>query len=314
MRTTRQRLTAIMAAGVLSLGLAACGDEGDGGDTGNSEGTAAEAEGDGEGDGEGADDGADEGAEDEGGDAPAEGEEIDPADFVAKLKDHDEATLSSYRMTIDTEVDGTAMTVTGAVDLTGDAPAMRMEMAGGGSEMGGDIEVVVIGADSYTSMPGLIPDGKYLHTEATEAEEAMTEDMNIEEMWQDWEESIDKVVYLGTGDVDGTEMDRYEVTGTMDAIQAEGGIDGAAATATTEPTTQTMQIYLDDEGLMRKIETEDDDTGPVVMIFDGWGESQDIQPPAEADVMTMDEVTQQMNEDLGDLDMDDMDGADSTDG
>lgn len=277
------RLGALVTAGVLTLGLGACSDDTDGS---SSDPTTAVDTADGT-----AADEAEETTAD-GGDA-AEGEEIPVADFLAMLKEPGEETLSTYTMTMSMDADGQQMQVDGAMDLSGDTPAMRLNM--GVPDLGA-IDLIIVDGTVFMSMPGLVPEGKYI-----EAPPELTTDLqdldeiDVSAMWDTWEQGAQKVVFLGESDVDGTQMRQYEVTVDQEAVDqalqtaaAELG-DDAAATSAMPTGPVVYQVWLDDDNLIRQM-TMDIDGSLMEMTMDNWGEPQDITAPADEDLVDPSEL------------------------
>lgn len=280
------RLGAVVTAGVLTLGLGACaGDDTDG------ETTAVATEDATPGDGAETDAAT---ASDEGdAGAAAEGEEIPVADFLAMLQEPGEETLSSYTMTMTMDADGQSMDVAGAMDLSGDAPAMQLTM---GSADLGEIGLIIVDGSVYMSMPGLIPEGKFIEAppELTSDLEDL-EEIDVSQMWGTWEQSAQKVVFLGEDDVDGTQMRQYEVTVDEEAIDqalqtaaAELG-DDAATTSMAPQGPATYQVWLDDDNLIRQMSMDIDGT-TMLMMMDNWGQPQDISAPAQEDIVDASEL------------------------
>lgn len=296
MTRTRMRFGALVTAGVLSLGLGACADDTDGSssdpttaadaaDTESDETTAEDDAASGD-DAAGSEDGS------AGGDA-AEGEEIPVADFMAMLQEPGEETLSSYTMTMSMDAGGQQMQVDGAMDLSSGSPAMQLTM---GLPDVGEIDLIIVDGAVFMSMPGLVPDGKYIEAPpelTTDLEDL--EEIDVSAMWDTWEEGAQQVVFLGEGDVDGTQMRQYEITVDQESIDqaletaaAELG-DDAAATSAMPTGPVVYQVWLDDDNLIRQM-TMDIDGSLMEMTMNNWGEPQDITAPSADDLVDPSEL------------------------
>ena len=259
MSTTRTRWAGLLTAGALTLALGACsGDDGGASSTSATAGTTTEAA-------------ATETEAETSAPEVAEGEEIDPAEFVAMMKSPGEAMLSSYTMTMSMKTGGEDVTLEGAVDVSGESPALDMDMEIPGA---GAMEMRMIDGRLFMSMAGITPEGKFMEVPPEQLGDTATalEEVDITAQMDTWEESARKVVYVGEEDVDGQTMRHYQVT-----------VDSAAASSAMGEEF-VYEVWLDDENLMRKLAFEMD--GVVTeMTADNWGEEQDIEIPAEEDIV-----------------------------
>jgi hypothetical protein len=273
MSTTRTRWAGLLTAGALTLALGACSDD-DGGasSTSATAGTTTEAA-------------ATETEAETSAPEVAEGEEIDPAEFVAMMKSPGEAMLSSYTMTMSMKTGGEDVTLEGAVDVSGESPALDMDMEIPGA---GAMEMRMIDGRLFMSMAGITPEGKFMEVPPEQLGDTATalEEVDITAQMDTWEESARKVVYVGEEDVDGQTMRHYQVTVDSAAAMDAAGVTGddAAAASSAMGEEFVYEVWLDDENLMRKLAFEMD--GVVTeMTADNWGEEQDIEIPAEEDIV-----------------------------
>lgn len=297
MSTTRMRLGAVVTAGVLTLGLAACGDGDDPGTTPTATvedgGDATEAT--------GATDAADPTtapAEDadtttepgttEEPDASSAGETVPVEEFLAMLEEPGEEMLSRYTISMDVEAEGQQGGLDGAIDLSGDTPLMRMTLVA--AEMG-TIEIIYAEGEAYMAIPGLTPEGMFLLAPADMlGETADLEEVDVSAQTEVWEQGAQEVLYLGEEDVDGQTMRHYQVTVDAQAVMdASGGDDAAATSAGLEDEQIVYDVWLDDDNLMRKLAFEVEGQ-TLEMRMDDWGEPQDIQVPDPDQVMDIDEL------------------------
>lgn len=292
--TTGTRWTTLLAAGTLSLSLAACGgsDDADGGSTAGSEdgavgtaattqdtaGTSADtqaATGDGEGD--------------EGGSAaaPAEGEEVPVEDFLAMLRSPGEEVMSSYELDMVVTTGGQTMEMAGEVDLGDGQPSVDADLTMPGL---GATRMIVVDGSAYVSMPGVTDEGMFLEVPQGELEDsgAGLDDIDVASTWEDWDEGAGQVVYAGLEDVDGQELRRYEIVVDVQAVldaSGQTGSDAAEASAALGDEI-TYDVWVDEDDLVRRISYTA--AGAVTeMTIDRWGEPMDIEAPDPEDVQPM---------------------------
>lgn len=301
MSSTRMRLGALAVAGALTWTLSACADD-DGGaaedpttpastqDSGPATGAASTEDTAATGDTGATSDGA---TSDGGSADAAEGEEVAVADFMAMLREPGEETLSSYTLEMSMEVDGQSMDVEGAVDQSGDAPAMAITMSVPDL---GEVELILVDGEVFMSLTGLMPPGTFIEAppELTQDLEDL-EDIDVSAVWDTWESSAEKVVYLGEDDVDGTQMRSYEITVDGEAVDqaletaGEQLGDDAAATSLAPEGPVVYRVWLDDDNLIRQLRA-DLDGDPVEMRLDNWGEVPDITAPDPEDILDPSEL------------------------
>ncbi|GAA5166374.1 hypothetical protein [Ornithinimicrobium tianjinense] len=265
MTTTRTRLASVLGAGALVLALGACSDDSgtDAGAPTSGESTSAQPT------------------------APevAEGEEVDIAEFVAMMKSPGEEKLSSYTMTMNMKTGGEDLTMEGAVDVSGEDPALDLDMAVPGA---GKMQMRMVDGRLFMAMPGITPEGKFMEVPPEQLGDTASalEEVDITSQMDTWEQAARKVVYVGEEDVDGTTMRHYSVTvdsaAAMDAAGVTGGDAAAASSAMGEEF--VYEVWLDDDNLMRKLAF--DMEGTITEMFaDNWGEPQDIQAPPAEDIV-----------------------------
>lgn len=292
--TTGTRWTTLLAAGTLSLSLAACGgsDDADGGSTAGSEdgaaGTAATTQ-------DTADTSADtqaatgDGEGDEGGSAaaPAEGEEVPVEDFLAMLRSPGEEVMSSYELDMVVTTGGQTMEMAGEVDLGDGQPSVDADLTMPGL---GATRMIVVDGSAYVSMPGVTDEGMFLEVPQGELEDsgAGLDDIDVASTWEDWDEGAGQVVYAGLEDVDGQELRRYEIVVDVQAVldaSGQTGSDAAEASAALGDEI-TYDVWVDEDDLVRRISYTA--AGAVTeMTIDRWGEPMDIEAPDPEDVQPM---------------------------
>lgn len=264
MTTTRTRLASVVGAGALVLALGACSDDsGDAGSPTSAASTSAQAT------------------------VPevAEGEEVDIAEFVAMMKSPGEEKLSSYTMTMNMKTGGEDLTMEGAVDVSGEDPALDLDMTVPGA---GKMQMRMVDGRLFMAMPGITPEGKFMEIPPEQLGDTASalEQVDVTSQMDSWEQAARKVVYVGEEDVDGTTMRHYSVTVDSAAAMDAAGVTGddAAAASAAMGDDFVYEVWLDDDNLMRKLAF--DMEGTVTEMFaDNWGEPQDIQAPPAEDIV-----------------------------
>lgn len=260
---TLRAAAAAVTVPVLMTGLVACGSDSEGGgDT-----SAAEA------------------AED----LPGEGEEVDPADFMADLKEGFEASTTA-KMGMDIDYGAGAMEADGEVDYTTDPPNLTMSMSEGAMGVG-SLDMRLVDNVIYMNLGSMSQD-KFVRFDLDDAKslppglDQLEGQMDPLAAFEDMEDALTSVTFVGTEDLEGDEVNRFEVTvdttkmDTMQQLPAEAGL----------PEELTYELWLDGEYRMRKADmTMALDAGPVqqvstVYTLSDWGTDVTIEAPPEDEV------------------------------
>lgn len=293
MSSTTKRWATLLTAGALSLALTACGGDEDGQDPTTAPApTTGAATTEGTGAGATEDDAATEGGDDAaasdgaGGSVDAaEGEEVPIEDFIAMLKAPGEEKLSTYTMSMELKSGSEGMTMEGAVDLSGDSPKMNLDMEVPGA---GNMTMIMADGRIFMAMPGVTEEGKFLEVPEEQLGDAATslDEVDLNSQYDAWEEGAQKVTFTGEEDVEGETMRRYEVVVDASVAADAAGMTGDDAAAMTSlGEAFVYDVWVDEEGLMRRIVMEIE--GMVTEIkADNWGEPVDIEAPADSDLMT----------------------------
>lgn len=289
MSTTRMRLGALVTAGVLTFGLAACGGDDEPGTTPTTTVDTDDATDDTDATTtQDAEDTTEAGTtEEDTGTGDASGETIPVEEFLAMLQEPGEEMLSSYTIAMDVDAEGAAGSLEGAIDLSGDSPRMRMTLVA--PEMG-NVEVIYADGEAYMAVPGLTPEGMYLLAPTDMLGEAADlEEVDVSAQTELWEQGAQEVLFLGEEDVDGEQMRHYRVTVDAQAVMDAASDDAAATSLGLEDEEIVYDVWLDGENLMRRM-AFDLEGQTVEMSMDDWGEPQDIQVPDPDQVMDMGEL------------------------
>jgi hypothetical protein len=259
---TLRAAAAAVAVPVLMTGLVACGSESEGGTS------AAEA------------------AED----LPGEGEEVPAEDFMDDLKEGFEASTTA-KTTMNIDFGAGAMEADGEVDYTTDPPNLTMTLAEGAMGLGA-MDLRMVDGVVYMNLGSMSQD-KFVRFDLDDAESLppgmaqLEGQMDPLAAFEDMEDALTSVTFVGTEDLEGDEVNRFEVTvdttkmDTMQQLPAEAGV----------PEELTYELWLDGEYRMRKADmTMPLESGPIsevstVYTLSDWGTEVDIEAPPEDQVV-----------------------------
>lgn len=223
----------------------------------------------------GADESATTDSEGEAGGDVATGTEISTEDFIALLKSPGMENMTTFTMDMDMGGGGESMVMRGSADLSG-APAMDIEMEL--PEMG-TIHMIMIDGQAYMSMPPMTEEGKFVQVPFEdfmgEDAEDFTDQVDMTSQWDDWETGAQKITFVGAEEVDGEQLNHYELVLDTSKLDVEDTVG--------MPSEVTYDVWLDDENFMRKVTFEMDELEAVVLM-DNWGEPVDISAPDASDI------------------------------
>ncbi len=225
--------------------------------------------------------------------ARAEAMSVD--DFLALLRAPGEQVLGSHEATVEVahvdDPDFGTMTerTTVLLDVRGESPLVEatMEMDDGSGYPG--MGIVVLEDATFTSEP--LPDGEVVWVELAGqeadffAQDMLTEGsplLFVETIWELWDDDGVGVELVGAEDVDGATMDHYVVA--MEESVGEQGWTGSFM-----PVAASYDVWLDEEGLMRRVEA-DPDGARLVATVDRWGEEVQVSAPDPATVVSSEEM------------------------
>lgn len=270
MLKTRARSLAMIAAGALLLttALAGCGgsDDDKSGDSKSSSSGSPSGS------------GGSTGSSDEGdGDSGSKGSEVDAQDFIERVT----AAMVSKRTAHMVIELGSSMTANADFRYTANgSPEMKMEAQTGGTRF----QVILIGGTMYMQQSA---GGKFLKIEKDDpGMGALLEqfgNLGPQQSIEALKDGVEKVVKVGTEKVDGEELTEYELTVDPAMIRKQFG---SAAPSADQPKTSTYAMFLDDDGLMRRVDLEVNGQKIVMKVSD-WGEPVEIKAPPASQVTTL---------------------------
>lgn len=269
-RPLLRRPLAAAAATTLLLGLAACGGDEEP-DTAADESSVSESE---SAEGEDADT-----------EEPAEGEVVDNADFIDEMMAGLEASTTAT-MSMDMDFGGGTLIAEGVVDYTTDPVSMAMTM--NQEAMGEEpIEMRLVDGIMFMSM-GSMSNDKFMRFDLTDPENMppgmgdLGDQMDPLAAFQEFEPALKTVTFVGEEDVDGEELQHFDVV--LDTAKLESLKDLPAGAGS--PDEVGYDLWFDDEMRIRQMEMVMDMATPVSVqarLFD-WDEPVEIVAPPAGEI------------------------------
>lgn len=282
--TARRTLAALAVTSLLSMGVAACGS-----DSGGTDATA----------------------EDPAAGAALlssldEGDEVDPDEFVDTVADGVEASTTAH---VEMKVSmGEQLTTdaTGDLDYTTTPPSMQMEMEIPGA---GTTDMVFVDGILYMKM-GETSGGKYWKLDPAD-EDGMLSGMGLDKMMgqsdplaalKAMKPGIDSVTFEGNEDVEGRDLDHYELTIDMATVMKSYGAGLPSEAASAMPETVTYDLWLDDEDRFAQMTMDYpimEQQMSMEMSLDDWGKDVTIEAPSADEVTEMPDLGGMMSPSAG---------------
>lgn len=215
-------------------------------------------------------------------DAPAAGEAVDPADFVAEYKAaFDQASTAHMTM----ESGGAAgFSAEGDIDYSTTPPSMVMTMSG--AMAGQDLDMRLVDGAFYMSIPG--GGGTFYSFDLDDPNNPLgsdfTRQLDPATAFDSFQDAITSVTLVGEEDVDGEQMRHFALV--VDGTKVAGGM-ASDAPSDLLPKALAYDVWLDGEGLFRKMESDLGQAGQLTMNIDDWGKDVSIEAPPADKVTTM---------------------------
>ena len=272
MRSLTLRKAALAAVVPLALGsLAACGN--------NDSGTAADSQAQSPSTGAGS-------PSSPTSDAGNSGRTIDPAAFVGKLKKA-ASSITTARFTMSMDMSGQSVTAKGALDMTGDKPAMQVTMDLTGMGTATDMRIV----DGVVYIQDPTGGGKYLKIDLSDPNGPLGSMGDALDNY-DPQSMIDqmspntfrKVTVLGQETVGGRQLEHYRVV--VDTHAATTILKNLPSTVSL-PKTMTYDLWLDSQDRMARFKMLMKKVTQVTATYSDYGADVHITAPPASDVMEM---------------------------
>ena len=215
---------------------------------------------------------------------PEVGEVVDRAEFLADLRRGVEG-LTTAHMTMKAGTAAGEMSGEGDMEVSRGKPAMAMTMsmpALGAS----DVDVRLVDGFMYVKMPQL--GGKFMKLDLSDPKSPLaslgqlTDAFDPSKTFDIYADGLTKAVYLGADDLDGENLDHYEMTIDTTKVDALKGLPAASSV----PKTITYEMWVDDDFQMRGMDM-DLPTGKTTLRYTDLGEPVDIEAPPASQITTM---------------------------
>jgi len=175
--------------------------------------------------------------------------------------------------------------VIGGVDASGESPAAQVTMD---LPSMGTVDLRLVDAAAYLSIPNVTPAGKYLEVPATELDDIgvadLTESLDVNALMEKWDASAQEIIFVGEDEVAGTTTDHFEIV-----VDPQEVLDEAGKTASPEMDLSgevTYRIWVDEENLIRQMQLDLEQASATVTM-DDWGQDLQVEAPEPADVVQM---------------------------
>lgn len=215
-------------------------------------------------------------------DLPDEGATVEPADFVADMKEGLEASTTA-QMAMNVDAGGTGnLEASGEVDYSAD-PA-NMSITSSNPMGGGEIEVLLVDGVMYLNQ-GSLSNGKYVAYDLSDTSNLppglseLEGQMDPLAAFEEFEPALTKVTFEGEDEVGGEDLAHYTIL--LDPTKMES-FQGMPVTAEL-PEELEYDLYFDDEFRIRQMNLTMDGTPAIDLevTLSEWGEPVDITAPPE---------------------------------
>lgn len=218
---------------------------------------------------------------------PSGAKSVDPADFLNTMKSAAKA-ITTAKFTMNMDLSGQTVSAQGALDMTGDKPAMQLTMDLSG--MGTKTEMRLVDGVMYIQDP-TSNSGKYLKMDLSDPNSPMAgmgdaltnydPQSMIDQMSPD---AFQKVTDLGQESVGGQTLEHYRIVlDTSAATKMLGNLPSSASM----PKQIGYDMWLDDQNRMAKFSMTMKKVAHVTATYTDYGADVNITAPDPADVVEM---------------------------
>lgn len=209
---------------------------------------------------------------------------IDGGQFMSMLKAAAKK-MTTARFTMNMNLSGQSVPVTGVIDMTGDSPAMQMTMDTTG--MGTPTELRLVDRKMYVGVPGST--GRYYKIDLSDPQGPLGSlggDMlgNIDPgslADQMSAKVFKKVTDRGTSTVRGQELHHYSVLMDLSEARSIKGLPAGVA----RPKAATYDVWLDGEGRIVRFAMLVKGSMRLTASYSGFGSAAHVVAPPAAEVM-----------------------------
>jgi len=212
---------------------------------------------------------------------------VDPAAFVDRLKTS-ARSLTTARFEMTMELGGQTVYADGALDLTGDHPAMRFSMDPTG--MGTPMDMRIVDEVVYIQDP-TTGSGKYLKMDLSDPNgplgdmAGVFDNFNPDQMISQMSpHAFRKVTDLGPQTIHGQQLERYRVT--VDTSAATKMFQNLPSTSSL-PKSITYDLWLDGQGRMARFTMLMKNVSRVTATYTDYGADVHISAPPSSAIVPM---------------------------
>lgn len=212
---------------------------------------------------------------------------VDPAAFVAELK-RSATSITTARFTMSMDVSGQTVTAHGALDMTGDKPAMRLSMDLTG--MGVPTDMRILDGYLYVQDP-TSGTGKYLKLDLSDpngplgAMGGTLDSLDPQSMVQHISPHLfRKVTDLGPVTLHGQQVEHYRVV--ADTHAAAGQLMHNMPSTASLPKTMSYDVWLDGQHRMARFTVLLKKVSKVTATYQDYGADVNITAPPASQIET----------------------------
>lgn len=213
----------------------------------------------------------------------SQGGDIDPSQFIDAFSSAlDNATTAQIGVSISGGQVPTS--ITGAADFTTTPPSFQMEV---NDPTQGKQTLILADGALYFPAPG--QEGKFLKTDLKDSPlgGAGANFLDPKASIGVLEKGITSASLNPDEDVDGESLDHYTLQVDSKALLEGSGTSGEQLPPGSLPKSVTYEIYIDGDGLLRKVTTDLGAAGGNVDVtYDHWGDPVDIAVPKPSQIVT----------------------------
>ena len=211
---------------------------------------------------------------------------VDPADFADRLKTAAKA-ITTARFTMSMDLGGQTVYAKGALDMTGERPAMQLTMDLTG--MGTPSEMRLVEGIMYVEAPGT--NGKFVKMDLSDPNgplagygDALT-DYDPQSMINSMSpDAFRKVTDLGSQSVDGQQLERYRIT--LDTAAVTKMFQNLPSTSSL-PRSVTYDLWLDGQSRLARFKMLLKGVSAVTATYSDYGADVNITAPDPSHVVAM---------------------------
>jgi hypothetical protein len=217
---------------------------------------------------------------------------VDPTAFVAELK-KSAASITTARFTMSMDISGQVVTARGALDMTGDKPAMRLTMDLTG--MGVPTDMRILDGYLYVQDP-TSGTGKYLKLDLSDPNGPLgnmggaLDNLDPQSMIQHISPHVfRKVTDLGPATLHGQRVEHYRVV--ADTHAAAGQLMQNLPSTASLPKTMSYDVWLDSRHRMARFTVLLKKVSKVTATYQDYGADVNITAPPASQIETAPSAT-----------------------